>query len=111
MQLKLSATPHESDLVITLDGALAAGDAVAAQVELLKLAAACSGRIVLDCARLSYVASVGLRALLALHRNAEGRSEGVVLAAVGEPVRHVLELAGLLSRFRVVASVDDALRR
>src|SRR5688572_12829125 len=110
MQLKIDANPHGADLVIALDGALAAGDAVAAQVELLRLAAPCSGRIVLDCTRLTYVASVGLRALLALHRNAEGRSRGVVLAGVGEPVRHVLDLAGLLARFTVAASVSDALK-
>lgn len=110
MQLKISASPHGADMVIALDGALAAGDAVAAQVELLRLAATCSGRIVLDCTRLTYVASVGLRALLALHRNTEGRSRGVVLAGVGEPVRHVLDLAGLSPRFTLAASVSEALK-
>ena len=108
-QLKIVATPRAQDLVIMLDGALSAGDAVAAQIELLNLTAACSGRIVLDCTRLTYVASAGLRALLALHRNKAGRSQGVWFAGVGEPVRHILEVAGLFSHFTLVGTVEQGL--
>lgn len=111
MQLKIIATPRAQDLVIALDGMLSAGDGVAAQVELLNLAATCTGRVVLDCNRLTYVASIGLRALLALHRNVSDRSEGVWLAGVTNPVRHILEVAGLLSHFQLVATVEDALSR
>ncbi|MDF3056034.1 MAG: hypothetical protein K0R17_249 [Rariglobus sp.] len=111
MQLKIVATPRGRDLVITLDGTLSAGDAVAAQVELLNLAATCTGRIVLDCTGLTYVASIGLRALLALHRNVAGRSEGVWMAAVGEPVRHIFQVAGLLPHFKLVDTVEQALAR
>ena len=110
LRLKITATPHGPDLVIALEGALAAADAVAAQVQLLELAAACTGRIVLDCTQLTYIASVGLRALLALHRNAADRSRGVILAGVTEPVRDILSLAGLLPRFPLAPSVPDALR-
>lgn len=109
MQLKIVVIPRAQDLVITLDGALSAGDAVAAQVELLNLAAPCSGRIVLDCTRLTYVASAGLRALLALHRNVAGRSKGVVLAGVSEPVRGIFEMAGLLPHFALVDTIEQAL--
>ena len=109
MQLKIVATPRAQDLVIAFDGALSAGDAVAAQVELLNLASACTGRIVLDCTGLTYVASAGLRALLALHRNVSGRARGVWLAGVREPVRHIFEVAGLLPHFQLVETVDQAL--
>jgi len=109
MLLKIVATPHGPDLVITLDGALSAGDGVAAQVELLNLSATCTGRIVLDCTRLTYVASIGLRALLALHRNAAGRTQGVWLAGLSESVRHILEVAGLLAHFKCAATSEDAL--
>lgn len=111
IQLKITPTPRGADLILALDGTLSAGDGVAAQVELLNLSATCSGRIVLDCTRLTYVASIGLRALLALHRNATGRSEGVWLAGVTEPVHHILEVAGLLSHFQLAADVEQALAR
>jgi anti-sigma B factor antagonist len=109
MQLKIVATSRDQNLVIALEGALSAGDGVAAQVELLNLSATCAGRIVLDCTRLTYVASIGLRALLALHRNVSGRSQGVWLAGVNESVRHIFEMAGLLSHFKIVTTVDEAL--
>ena len=107
LQLKIAASPQGKDLVITLDGSLSAGDAVAAQVELLNLSAPCTGRLVLDCTRLTYVASVGIRALLALHRNAAGRAVQVILAGVTEPVRHILEVAGLLKHFTLISSPAD----
>lgn len=109
MQLKVSAAPRPPDLVLVLDGVLSAGDAVAAQVELLNLAATCTGKLVLDCTRLTYVASVGLRALLALHRNVKGRCEGVWLAGVTDPVKHIFEVSGLLPHFQLTASVEQAL--
>ena len=109
MQLKLAAIPHGEDVVITLDGALSAGDAVAAQVELLNLTATCTGRIVLDCTKLTYVASMGLRALLALHRNATGRSKGVCLACLSEPVSEILKIAGFHAHFATAPTVEQAL--
>lgn len=109
LQLKITADPRGTDLVIAIAGSLAAGDASEAQRQLLGLTAACSGRIVLDCAKLTYVSSAGLRALLALHRNAAGRTRGIVLASLSEPVRQILEVAGLLPHFSVAATTESAL--
>lgn len=108
LQLKITASPQGGDLVITLDGSLSAGDAVAAQVELLNLSAPCTGRLILDCTRLTYVASVGIRALLALHRNASGRCDGVWLSGLTDPVRNILDLAGLLAHFKILPAPADA---
>ncbi len=110
MQLKIAAIPRGSDLVISLDGSLSVGEAVAAQSQLLNLAAGCTGRIVLDCARLTYVSSAGIRALLALHRNATGRSRGLALAAVTDPVRQILEIAGLTRHLTLATTIEDALK-
>lgn len=109
--LSITGETRGPDLVVVLDGVLSAGDAVSAQVGLLDLSATCSGRIVLDCARLTYVASAGLRALLALRRNASGRSSGVWLAGVTDPVRQILDVAGLLAHFNLAPSVAAALER
>lgn len=109
MQLKIVATSHGDDRVISLDGMLSAADAGTAQIELLKLAGACTGRVVLDCTRLTYVASIGLRALLALHRNTAGRTKGLWLAGLTPAVRHILEIAGLYSHFAHTETVEEAL--
>jgi len=109
MQLKIVATPHGDDLVIALDGMLSAADAGTAQIELLKLSGACTGRVVLDCTKLTYVASIGLRALLALHRNTTGRTKGLWLAGLTPAVRHILEIAGLYPHFTHTETVEQAL--
>ena len=109
MQLQIVAEPRGADLVIGIVGSLAAGDAPEAQRQLLGLSASCTGRIVLDCTKLTYISSAGLRALLALHRNASGRTRGIVLAGLSEPVRQILEVAGLLPHFAIAPSVESAL--
>lgn len=108
-QVKISATPRGADLVIALDGTLAVGEAAAAQAHLLNLAATITGRVVLDCTRLAFISSAGIRALLALHRNLTGRSRGLVLASVSEPIRNILDVAGLSQHLAFTTTVDAAL--
>lgn len=108
-QVKIAATPRGADLVIALDGTLAVGEAAAAQAQLLNLVATATGRVVLDCARLVFISSAGIRALLALHRNLTGRSRGLVLAGVSEPIRNILDVAGLAQHLAFAPTVEAAL--
>lgn len=54
-------------------------------------------RIVVDCARLEYTSSAGLRTLLAAVKDVRTRGGDLRLAAALPPVRRVLDLAGFTS--------------
>jgi anti-anti-sigma factor len=65
---------------------------------------------ILDFGGVTYLSSMGLRALMTAEKRLRGRSGGLVLASVSRPVRQVLEMARLHNVLRIAASVDDAVR-
>jgi anti-anti-sigma factor len=68
-------------------------------------------RILLDLSGVDYVSSAGLVALDAVAGRIHEVEGTLVLCALTEPVRLVLDLAGLLPHFVVVASRDAGLAR
>lgn len=75
------------------------------------LAAAGEQRLVLDLGEVEYMSSAGLRVLLKLARRMKDAGGELLLCALGEPVRQVFDLAGLLPLFAVEASRERALGR
>jgi anti-anti-sigma factor len=66
--------------------------------------------VVLDMAGVDYASSAGLMALDAAAGRMHEAGGDLVLCGVSEPVRMVLDLAGLLPHFTLAPSVDAALR-
>ena len=63
---------------------------------------------VLDLGSLQYISSMGLRSLMRAEKRLHERHGGVVLVGLTTPIRHVLEMVGLLDHFRAAESVDAA---
>lgn len=57
-------------------------------------------RLILDCGKLEYISSSGLRVFLAAYKKMSGK-DGLVLTDVNRDVRDVLELTGLLEHLDV----------
>lgn len=66
-------------------------------------------RLTLDLAGLEFIDSAGLRALIALQQEAEQRGLALVVVPAPEAVTHLLQVAGVADRFRLV--VDGPTRR
>ena len=78
---------------------------------LLELAAAGERRIVIDLAGVDYISSAGLRVVLSLAKRMRENKGGLALCALGESVRRVFELSGLLPLFGITASREEAVDR
>jgi len=65
-------------------------------------------RFVLEAAQLAYVDSAGLQALLVAAKALEPLAGRIVLATLQEPVRRIVEIAGLSSVFTVFSTESDA---
>jgi anti-sigma B factor antagonist len=65
-------------------------------------------RLVGDLSAVSYTSSAGLRALLAVLRDARSGGGDLRLAAVHAPVLKILELSGFTSILKVFGDVDGA---
>ena len=64
--------------------------------------------VVMDCAGITFIDSLGLRVLVRATRIADQVQARFALAAVPEPVNRVLRLSGLSSRFTVFGDVAEA---
>ncbi|MEY9932198.1 anti-anti-sigma factor [Catenulispora sp. GP43] len=98
--IRYTVTDHRDHALLTLTGDLdfaAHADLEARVVELVG-----AGRpVVVDCAGITFMDSMGLRALVAGLLAAEDAGVGFALAAPSPPVLRVLELSGTLERFSV----------
>lgn len=67
-------------------------------------------RIVLSLARVPFMSSAGLRAMLLIYREAKAKDARLVLAEVNKDIRNSMSATGFLSFFMVRDSVQDATR-
>jgi anti-anti-sigma factor len=63
-----------------------------------------AGSITLDCAKLEYIASAGLRVLLATHKRAKAAGGELRIINVGEAVAEILDMTG----FSEILSIGGA---
>jgi serine/threonine-protein kinase RsbW len=106
--LAIAEARHGGVLVLRLQGRL---DAHAAGTLAARLAAAIDAgerRIVVEGERLVYVDSAGLQTLLVAAKRLRPLAGRFVLAALQEPVRRIVDIAGLGAIFRIYGSESEA---
>lgn len=85
--------------VAFLEGEMDTATALEAQ-EVLKPLYESGGRdVVIDCEKLEYIASSGLRILLGILKGAKANGSKVVLRRVNDDIRDVFKLTGFISIF------------
>jgi anti-sigma B factor antagonist len=89
----------ENQILAILDGELDTAAAADAEVSLQPLLESEGKDVVIDCTRLEYIASSGLRLLLGILKKAKSVGSRVVLKNVNDVVKDVLELTGFISIF------------
>lgn len=95
-------------LIISPSGRLDSSNAAAFGDALTDRIEKGDAKLVIDFANLHYISSAGLRSLLVAGKKAQAAQGNVVLCALNEPVREVLEVSGFLSIFSVYPSRRDA---
>ncbi|WP_017592159.1 STAS domain-containing protein [Nocardiopsis potens] len=108
--LRITSRAHDDGLVLVLDGEIdmatekrfhqAAREAVESRPH---------GRVVLDCTRLDFIDSSGLRVLIQAHKLAKEHYATVLLAAPNERVAQILHVTAIDTRIPVLPDVPSAL--
>ena len=83
-----------SAVVVSLNGRLDGTTAPALEARVSAIVDRGDVRMVLDCARMNYVSSAGLRVLLMSARNCQQHGGELALAALQPECRSVLEMSG-----------------
>jgi anti-anti-sigma factor len=99
--MKTSIEELDGKLVATLEGELDTAAAIEVEKELQPLFNSEGRDVVIECEKLEYIASSGLRILLGILKSAKAAGSKVILRNLNEDIRNVFKLTGLISLFEV----------
>jgi len=89
----------EGKYVVTLEGEMDTVAAVEVE-EILKPLYSSDGKdVIIDCSKLMYIASSGLRILISILKGAKSTGSRVVLRGVNDDIKNVFKMTGFLSLF------------
>ena len=97
--MKASIEEQDVKLVDTLAGEMDTAAAVEVEETLKPLQATNGKDVYIDCAELEYIASSGLRILLAILKSAKANGSRVVLRHVNDDIKNVFKLTGFINIF------------
>ena len=83
------------DVQVALVGEIDAASALALQSRLSDVIEATTGEVVVNMSDISFIDSIGLRALLAIRRSLSEQGRSLVLRELSKPIRRLLDLTGL----------------
>ena len=99
--MKTSIEELDGKLVATLEGELDTAAAIEVEKELQPLFNSEGRDVVIECEKLEYIASSGLRILLGILKSAKAAGSKVILRNLNEDIRNGFKLTGLISLFEV----------
>ena len=99
--MKTTIQEVEGKLIATLEGELDTAAAVQAEQELQPLLESDGKDIVIDCEKLDYIASSGLRILLGILKASKTSGSHVVLRNMNDDIKSVFTMTGLINLFEV----------
>ena len=99
--MKTDIQEIDGKLIATLEGELDTAAALEAEKALQPLYEANGRDVVIECAKLDYIASSGLRILLCILKASKTSGSHVVLRNMNEDIKSVFTMTGLINLFEV----------
>jgi anti-sigma B factor antagonist len=95
-------------LILSADGGLNMDNADQFVTELETVVESGIRKLIVDCTKLNYISSWGMRILTQLHKKLAAHGGDVKLAGVQSPIMRLLELVKLDRSFQIYPNVDEA---
>jgi anti-anti-sigma factor len=105
--MEIAEAKKNGVVVLSVDGRVDASNAATLEQKILAVIAAGENRLVIDCARLEYVSSAGLRVLLVAAKRLSSTGK-LGVAALNTQIRDVFDIAGFSSIFQIYRTQDEA---
>jgi anti-anti-sigma factor len=109
--VEVTTVSHGAAIVLSVTGRLDAETVARFEARLVDLIAEGHRRIIVDLAGLGYINSAGLRVLLVAAKRLHAEGGRLLLAAPGEMVGRVLDVAGFSAVLETCATTEEALGR
>ena len=98
--MKTTIQEFDGKLVAVLDGQLDTAAAVEVEQQLQPLYENEDKDIVMDCEKLEYIASSGLRILLSILKRAKAHGHTVTLKGLNDDIKNVFKMTGFINLFQ-----------
>lgn len=94
-------TESEGKYVVVLEGELDTAHAMEVEQAMQPLHEVSGKEITIDCTKLEYIASSGLRILLGLLKSAKAKENKVVLRNLNDEIKEVFKMTGFIDLFDI----------
>ena len=105
--MEIAETKRNGVVVLSVDGRVDASNAATLEQRILAVIAGGETRLVIDCARLEYMSSAGLRVLLIAAKRLSNTGQ-LGVASLNNQIRDVFDIAGFSSIFQIYRTQDEA---
>ena len=106
--MKVTASPADTTLTLVLDGELDASSAIVLDTELAKPEILNYKKVLIDCAKLSYISSAGLGVFISHLQRLQDAEVKLVFFNMQEKVFNVFEILGLDALMTIVPTEVEA---
>ena len=101
MQIQIEPEDSSGGTVVRLNGKLDSGNATPVEIALLDVIAKGETKLVIDCVKMNFISSAGLRSLIMAIKKMKPLGGTVTLLGLQPNVKEVLEISGLLPLFKI----------
>lgn len=99
--MNTTITEKDDKYVVTLEGELDTAHAIEVEQAMQPLHEISGKEITLDCTKLEYIASSGLRILLGLLKSAKAKGNKVVMKNLNDEIKEVFKMTGFIDLFDI----------
>ena len=100
-KMNTNITEKDGKYIVSLEGELDTAHALEVEQAMQPLHELSGKDITIDCAHLDYIASSGLRILLALLKSAKSKGNKVVLKNLNDEIKEVFKMTGFIDLFDI----------
>ncbi len=94
-------------VLVTIRGRLDTTQSDAFEKKMLELLESGANKIILNCEKLEYISSSGLRVLLIMLKKVTAVGGNFYLSSLQPVIREIFEISGFTTIFRILASTDE----
>ena len=99
--MKTTIEQMEDKFLVTLEGELDTASAAGVEQALRPLYNSEGKDVIIDCEKLDYISSSGLRILISLLKGAKAGGSKVVIKSLNDDIKEVFKLTGFISLFDI----------
>lgn len=99
--MNTNITEKDGKYIVALEGELDTAHALEVEQAMQPLHELSGKDITIDCTKLEYIASSGLRILLSLLKNAKAKENHVVLKNLNDEIKEVFKMTGFIDLFNI----------